>query len=649
MLLPLLCALACRPGKAPSDDSQETGGLDTQDSADTGQIWELDSLQLYDGPEGNHLLPTELLVLGRTRRAYSHALGSGTLAEVDLDSQELLRLFPLTGTGTSVELFDGGDSTLYLARRGKPAFQRLDLETGALESVEAGMPSVAGVLPLADGKLLVAGTTVDGGGILQVLDSDYSQLAFTALPDVPRALISVGSDQVAVVLGTAQDAGSVSFHQRSDLSQLRSCEAPFGARAAAFTPQGDLVLATEGRIGLAPCSTTLEARDPQEWTVGHENMEVIATPEGVIVLDRVGEDDPNWSLARRYSTATGTLELSSTFTTGKNSGRGGRDSTTGLLWVNSEGTTELRAYDPATGKLRDSLPLGLHLESLATGSERGVVFVTGRLSGLIARADFLSGEIQEADIGFRWPVAPVVIGDELWVLDQLGGTLHVFAAADLQHLYELELGWSQADSLTLSDALLHPETGRLWVSSGFADELVEVDPSARELLQRVSLGPDPLDKDSAGRLELLAYGEGVIAARTWDGRLSVVSQGGDVQTHSPLTGTLESRSHMQFSLLSQDQETLFVGPYAIATSTFSHLPEQEAPWSFAFGVTSEDTLAWRWTDSTLLRVAPDGTETALETGMSPDANPEWLQTAWGERLIATEMDRGALRVFTPPE
>ena len=380
-------------------------------------------------------------------------------------------------------------------------------------------------------------------------------------------------------------------------------------------------------------------------------MDVIQLPSGTLVLDRVGEENRNWSIARLFDVSAGELNLKSSFTTGKNSGRGGRDAKTGLIWVNSEGTTEVWAMDPATGVLRNALPTGLHIESIAASDSKGVVLVSGRLSSFLAQVDFVRGSVEVLKHTLSWPVSPVFHEDKFYVLDQLGGSLHVFDGVDLMQGDSLDLGWSKLDTLTISDAVLLSDRGSLLLSNGALDEVVEVDLATFSIARRIVMGT-PLDRDDPGRLELHPMDDGALAVRSFDGRIVKIDLDVGVSNiFRPLTAVLEKRSHMQFSELSQDQQLLYVGPYAVETQGWTLQNDKERDWSFPVDSREDGSwVGWRQNDSVLLQFGEDGTLLSeLSTGLNGMALPEWIATPWMGRYIATDMGSGSLTAFTLSE
>ena len=645
MLLMLL--FACRsPDSTPqeSDSATETGETDT----DTGLLWGAeDVLDLYDFEGDNHLLPTKLLVSSIKRQAYSHALNSDTLAQIDLDSRSLLTVHDLPGTGR-VELYDGGNA-LYVTRE-SPPLQIFDPVEVSFQALVVGLESVSGVLHLSETKTAICGTSPDGSYLIQVHDrsDEHKRLSFEILPDVPRGLLQIDADHLAVIMGNSSGSTTIEIRANADLSLTRSCSSPFGASAFALTPDGDVMLATNRQIGLAPCSETLPSREPALLELGEENMEVILSPTGMIVLDRVGEVNPNWSIARIFDTSAGSLDLSRSFQTGKNSGRGGRDSQTGLIWMNSEGTTETWAMDPKEGSIRAQVPLGLHIESTAASDTKGTVLVSGRLSSLLAVVDFVSGTTQVLNHTLSWPVSPTYFQGRFYVLDQLTGSVHRFDALDFKQGLSLDLGWENLDSLTISHMSLHPERGTLLISQGAADEVIEVDLESFSIKTRVPLGA-PLDRDDPGRMEVFPYGDGALAIRSYDGRVAEIDLDNEsAKLHEPLAGALQKRSHMQFSSLSQDQSLLYIGPYAVSTDTWLATPALDRDWSFPVHQDAQgDWVGWRESDTSLVRFSAAGEELAtVPTEFGSTALPEWIHTPWLNRYIATDMGQGTLNAFS---
>lgn len=644
----LLLFLACgRLGTTDSSPQDSESGVDT----DTGLLWgQEDVLDLYAFDGENHLQPTTLLVSSINRQAYSYAQGSGSLAVVDLDSRALLGAHSVPGSG-GVELFDGGKAVY--VRRQTPPLQLFDPADLSFEALVVGLETVTGVLQFSETKTAICGTSPDGSYMLQVHDrsKDHARLSFKVLPEAPRGLLKIDGQHLGVVMGQSSETSSIEIRAKADLSLTRSCPAPFGSSAFALTPEGDVLLATKGLIGLAPCSETLESREVEVLELGSENLDVLQSPSGMIVLDRVGEENPNWSMARLFDTSAGTLELLRSFQTGRESGSGGRDNTTGLIWMNSEGTTEAWASDPKDGSTKARLPLGLHIESMAASDIQGTVLVSGRLSSLLAIVDFAAGTTEVLEHTLQSPVSPTFYEGHFYVLDQLTGSLHRFDGLDYSEGQSLVLGWENLDSQVLSHMSVHSERGTLLISHGGADEVIEVDLESFSIRSRVPLGEAPAS-ETVGRLEVLPFGQGALAIRSTDGRVIEIELDAEsLSLHEPLGGAFDARLRLQLSALSTDQSLLYIGPHAVSTSTWLAAPTMDRDWSFAVQQDGEgDWIGWRESDGTLVRYDAEGVELeTVSTGFGPRAQPEWIATPWGGRYIATDMGQGSLNAFSFPE
>ena len=640
----LLLFLAC--GRLDSTDSppqESESGV----NRDTGLLWgEEDVLDLYPFEGENHLQPTTLLVSSINRQAYSYAQLSESLAVVDMDSRTLLGAHSVPGSG-GVALFDGGKA-VYLTRQ-TPPLQLFDPEDGSFEALVVGLETVTGVLQFSETKTAICGTSPDGSYMLQVHDrsKEHARLSFKVLPEAPQGLLRIDAQHLGVVMGQSAETSSVEIRAKADLALVRTCPAPFGSSAFALTPEGDVLLASKGLIGLAPCSETLESREVQVLELGVDNLDVLQSPSGMVVLDRIGEP-PNWSMARLFDTSTGSLTLLRSFQTGRESVSGGRDNTTGLIWMNSEGTTEAWALDPKDGSTKARLPLGLHIESMAASDIQGKVLVSGRLSSLLAIVDFGSGTTEVLEHSLQSPVSPTFYEGYFYVLDQLNGSLHRFDGLSLSEGQSLDLGWENLDSQMLSHLSLHPERGTLLISHGAADEVIEIELESFTIGSRIPLGT-PLAPDAAGRLELIPYGQGVLAIRSADGRVVEIDLDGEsLRLHEPLLGALNGPVRLQLSALSTDQSLLYIGPHAVSTNTWQAAPAMDRDWTFAVHQDAEgDWIGWRESEGALVRYDADGV--ALETvstGFGPQARPEWIPTPWGGRYIATDMGLGTLNAFS---
>ncbi len=335
--------------------------------------------------------------------------------------------------------------------------------------------------------------------------------------------------------------------------------------------------------------------------------------------------------------------------TGKNSGYGGLDTETGLFWMNSEGSTEVWAIDAETAEVVHRVPTGVHVESVALDPDRpGWVVVSGRLSDTLYRVDLATGETVTADLDFHWPVRPVVHRGSLWVLDHLEGVVHELDVETLAPVSILDLGEGADRSLTLADAALHPERGTLFVALGGANVLLEVDLDEGAVRGHWELGGEVLDRDEAGRLEVLVRGDEVLTVRTADGRITRVDPdlAEPLATAAPVMDLLPGQTRLQLAALSANGALLYVGGFAIDVATLDRKPGRDRDWTFAITQHGDTWLAWRGDDAMILLVDDEGAVLrTLATDIPPGGAqaPEFLWAPeWESRLVYTDLRRAGV-------
>jgi len=646
-----LCALpACQCRFEPPDsepDSAETA------SDDTGEPWVDDGLthtwSLLEEGALNGLLPLQVAVDSEARRMYAYSLKLGTIAVVDLDQARLIEVFdPGYGGGTTA-LAIAPSGTLWLLRQNAlPALVRVVPESGQITEVATGLSSAAGVLRRADGTLLVTGAQGKGEDVVQVLDADLNLLD-SWLPGAPaRSIVPVGEDRFAILYGA--NTGRVTVYDLASLSPLLDCPAPVAGSTLTPLPSGDFVSASDTALGLARC----DGQAGLSLVAGTEVKSTIGWQDGFFLFDRIGAADPNWAEARFYDAS---LHAGSVYATGKNSGYAELDSQSGLMWMNSEGTTEVVAMDPATGALAARVRTGVHLESIAGDPDHPWrVYVTGRLSNTLALADLRHDTLLEVMPSFDWPVAPTVQGGDLWVLDQLTARLHRLEGRSLDEIADYDLGFPHNTTLTISDMALHPGRGTLFVTHGGVNTLVEVDPATGAVLHTWALGGEPLDPDDPGRLELVMGTHEVYTVRCYDGQITRIDPDLDtlVSTGAPLADQLSDEARMQMAALSEDETLLYLNGVAISTATLVRDTEEDHPWAIPIAQMAGYWLAFRDADLSVVVYDPHGQPVrAYPTGImgQPDLELRWMPWAGG-RVVYTDLDAGVLHAMPvefPPE
>ena len=605
----------------------------------------LEHYLLADG-ESNHLLPLHLDVDPASRRAWCISRLLGTVAQVDLDTAEVLRVVPRYADSVNTPRIVGdGPDRFWLARSSAPALVRVDASSGEMTAVEIGLEAARAVLRLDEERLVVAGTLSAGGDVLLVIDGNGEVVQQRELDGAALGLRAVDEDSFAALMRSDH----VDVHAADTLARRYSCPLNIDVASTdnrfARLSSGDFVVSANAGIGLAVC----DGGSPLAVVEGNENREVVSLGDEALVLDRIGGSEPNWGEMRRYDADL--IETDPPCQTGKNSGYGGLDTQTGLFWMNSEGSTEVWAVDPDSFEVAHRVRTGVHVESVALDPARpGQVFVSGRLSDTLYRVD-LAGAADEpliANLDFHWPVRPLAFGGSLWLLDHLEGVLHELDSDTLEGLADLDLGEGADRSLTLADAELHPDRGTLFVSLGGSNTLLEVDLAEGAVVGRWALGGELLDRDEAGRLEVLIRGDEVLTVRSADGQITRIDPEltEPLSTAAPVADLLPGQTRLQLSALSANNALLYVGPFAIDVASLDRRPGKDREWTFAIVQHDDTWIAWRGDDAMILLVDDEGEVLrTLATDIVPGGAqaPEFLWAPdWEGRLIYTDLRRAGV-------
>ncbi|MFH1468836.1 MAG: hypothetical protein ABIO70_30890 [Pseudomonadota bacterium] len=264
-------------------------------------------------------------------------------------------------------------------------------------------------------------------------------------------------------------------------------------------------------------------------------------------------------------------------------------------------------------------------------------------------ADLRDDSLHEVQPSFDWPVAPTVAEGDLWVLDQVTSRLHRLAGGSLDEVAAYDLGLPVNATLTISDMALHPTRDTLFVTHGPSNSLVEFDPVAGEVLHTWALGGEPLGLDDPGRLELALGAHDVYTVRCYDGRITRIDPELDhpVATAAPLAGLLPPESRMQLSALSEDEQLLYLGGWAIGTATLERDPARDRRWSIPIVQQQGYWLAWRDTDESVAIYDPDGQPlTACPTTLTEHGGLQLRWMPWcGNRVVFTDLDGGVLNAL----
>jgi hypothetical protein len=475
----------------------------------------------------NHVQTFEVALDPARRRLYTSALGSSVLLAYDADSGEVLQDLPLGNDPLNtpeVELDLAGN--VWVGANTDPPIVHFDVETGHRTILWDVVAGVRDLSPRASGGMVLLGRSEGSNSAIVAIDTALQVVATLDLDESARGLVPMDSFES---VGVTLSSGELMVLDSDDLSELRRCPVTIAHPwHGAQLDDGTVVLSGEGSIGTA-C-----VERPQAWRVGEENMEVISLGDHALVLDRIGLEegfDPNLGIGRLVD-ADGVYDR---YVTAKNTGFGALDPVTGLVWVNSEGTSEVLAMDPATGAFPITVRTGTFLDGLAPDpDDSSILYATGRLSDTIARieADQLTASTHEV----HWPYSPVIDlqRDLLWVLSQTEGVLHALDRDDLSLQRSIDPGLGSNTLLTFGNIMLHMDRGTLFFAESQRDLLLEIDPDSGEELGRWELGgPLIVDPDEVGELALRVTpgSERVYVVRSNDAR---------VQRLDPASGALET-------------------------------------------------------------------------------------------------------------
>ena len=478
------------------------------------------------------------------------------------------------------------------------------------------------------------------------VDANGAELARARLEGSGSA-IGLADDGTAVVVSEILDAGGteVEVYTLDGLVLSRTCPASAAGNTVTQTLDGRFLLPNQDFVGEARC----DGVTPKKLTLGEENKQALLVPGAgadVLVLDRIGDATlrgPNWGIARWLDASL--VPTGATFSTGKNSGHGGVDGETGYIWMNSEGTSEVQAYDPQTGTLVQRVQLGVDLESVAIADDSpGIVWVTGRLSRTLGRADLSTGEVLKTTPFDGWPVQPTIVGQTLFVLDGLTQELWAFDRDSLDVLAHYDLGLADNIGLVFDDLAYDEARSVLLVADAQANALVAVEPSSGATVQRWALAGNPADDpDTIGVQRVVVVGDAYVVLNTVEGRLTRIEAGQSEIALSvllPVSVTRELGYAAVPDPLWTDGERLYVGGHAIDPLTLEELPDGKRALTQVLGARGGDLVGWDATSDEVIALDPAGevvSRVSIATSTILPGIPLW-NAAWGERLLYVHND-----------
>ena len=561
----------------------------------------------------NHVQPFEIAVDPQRRRGFSTSLASRTVAVYDLDWSAVVAMVPIGPRPLvypDVAVDDQG--VAWITSYSHPPLVRLVPDNGERTFPEGEISLARRVVAVAGGGAVVLGNDREDRAVLALLDAAGVEIVSTVLDVDGLGLVALDDARIGVLVG-GDGTGELEIRRLADLEVEERCDIPFPAGRGAALTDGTVLVASRTRVGRAGCGGEPAA----DWATGIENQDVVALDDGTaLVLDRIGPDDPNLGVARRWGRDG--PEDPDGFPTAKNTGYGAFDPVLGRVWANSEGTSEVVWLNPDEGALAGALRTGTHLDGLALDPEvEGGVVLTGRLSDTVLRLDVFDAAARSDQV--RWPFSPVIDPDRgrIWVLSQTSATVHGLDQATLVTQELLPTGDAPNGLLTFGTLDLHPERRTLLVAESAADALIELDPDGGGELGRWPLGGPAIDDpDVIGQLAVhpLPGDDAALVCRTTDGRVQRVDLASrDVRTawlDAPATAALGEGNAVHSTTLLPDRGLLYVGGVALDATTLDRRTESDLDVLRVVGVDPTDSegalIAVDPGGRRLLRIAQDG-------------------------------------------
>jgi len=468
----------------------------------------------------NHLQPFQVAIDADRHTLYSTSLASPNVAVVDLDTLTVLRVLRIGDLALDLpDLAVADDHHVWVVSQSNPGLLRLDPDGGPIKDLDSSF-AAGRALTAVPGGVIVSGRRDDSDqrSTLVRFDLDAHEQAAISLDERAPDLLSLPDDGAVAVVTSAP---ALELRDATTLALVERCTLPQPATHVSRLDDGLFVLSSETAAITLHCP----GDDAVAWPLGTEITEVVGIGDVALALDRIGPGgdwDPNAGVVWRID-ADGPDD-SPAFATGKNSGFGAVDPATGWLWLNSEGTTEVQAYDLDSGALQARVSLGRFLDGLTLTDTPDELVVTGRLSDTLVRiADgTIAAEVSDDD-ATRWPYAPAADPDRglVWVRSQTDGTVAAYDLQTLSRVATVALDVPPDPGLVFGTMLLDPGRDRLYVTEPWADALFEVDPDTAAVTHRWQLGgPALTDRDAIGELALHLDpdGQALLIIRTSDGR-----------------------------------------------------------------------------------------------------------------------------------
>ncbi len=653
VLFALALGVACTDPARDTDDTAAPNDttVDTATDLPAGP-WSVGFLS--DGSL-NLLLPYEVAVDPPRRRAWVSSLIDPVIAEVDIERGRLVEVHALDLRRASLPTpeSDGTGITWLVAGEGQPLV-RIDGARRSVTHVDTGIPTLRHVAGLPAGGAVVTGTTRAGRPVIARVRRDGGVEARSELDGVGVAVAVNAAGTRVAALSRGEDPALAPWIDLRDATTLASVgllPAPFVGNAVTALPDDAWAIVANTQVAVVDAAGGVVVR-----TVGTENKEAVALGDDtVLLLDRIGADaigTRNAGVARRLDATL--ADRAGVFRTGKNSGFGGFDPVLGRAWMNSEGTTSLQAYDPTTGARVADVALGVHLESVATDETRpGIAWVSGRLSGTLARVDLVAGTVLASPEQVGWPVAPVVADGSVWVLDQLSQTLWELDPDTLVARAHHDLGLPENSQLNFDDLAWDADRGVFWVTAAQQDLLLRVGRDGT--VQGTWRLPGALLSDELGVLDVAVDAAGVVVYRTQDGVLTTFDPQRTVFTTTTLAPAqvraLAFDTLPRVLALDPDRVTIWLGGTAwdrralVPTGRVLDVDR-------VLSVDAAGVVGWQDGASRVVRLDAAGTEVAaagviVAEGTDPAAvwSPGWARAVYldpsGARVVAVPWEAAA--------
>ncbi len=671
--LALSAALSFLPGcREGGDKGGGAPGGDGDSGEDTGPVGGDARFSLLPDGQLNHLLPQYIGLDRDSRRLYFTSNASRTLAAVDVDAGELLGVYPLPDTAQPrTGLRVDATGLVWVSAGAEPALTRFDPATGEATAVDSGLVAIAGLARRPEGGVVALGATaVEGESAMVVIDPDGAMLTSVPVTHSTFGFSESGRGQVAVLEAQGSHLPSVlRLLDPDDLSeQGRVAAEDLVEHPGTFAPLVDLGL---GRFAAVWGDTLLVIDgDTNTWTLrveGTENKSAVPVEGGLLVFDRLSADPATAPLHGEQRAYDDDLNpIGEAVPTGKNTGYATLDPLTGLVWMNSEGSTEVLAMDPASGEIRVRVRSGEHLESVAVlapaeGEAGGdavvtdAVWFTGRLTNTVGRIDLQTGATTVTE-ALTWPVAPLLQGGALYVVTQMSNELVTLDPDTLAVRASVPLDLTLNGTLTFDDLAGDPARGSLFLSQTLDHVLVELDAATGIERGRWALsGAAPTDENKPGHDQLMAIGPRWLVLCTHSGEASLIDPDRALAEPLPVPEALRrslsraARFEHLSPVLSVGGGHFYIDGVAFNAGTFEPAPAYDVDADLLIGELDGQRLAYAGSDGGELRLLDEaGAVIARRAlGLGADAAPTFtLQVSGGRpRLIVSDFETAAVSVL----